>query len=118
MNPKNPELIRTQILALVKEYHAAKFAHKSFDSEKDLVHYAGRVYDAEEIVNLVDASLDFYLTANRYAERFESEFANYLGLSNALLVNSGSSANLVALTTLTSPKLKDRRLNPGDEVLR
>ena len=68
-------------------------------------------------MNLVDAGLDFYLTANRYAERFEAEFADYLGLSNALLVNSGSSANLVALTTLTSPKLKDRRLKPGDEVI-
>jgi len=112
-----PESIRAKILDLVKEYHTAKFAHKSFDSEKDLVHYAGRVFDAEEIVNLVDAGLDFFLTANRYAERFESEFADYLGLSNALLVNSGSSANLVALTTLTSPKLKDRRLKPGDEVI-
>ena len=111
------ETIRTQILALVKDYYQAKFAPKTFDSEKELIHYAGRVFDAEEIVNLVDASLDFYLTANRYAERFEAEFADYLGLSNALLVNSGSSANLVALTTLTSPKLKDRRLNPGDEVL-
>ncbi|MEI6610486.1 MAG: lipopolysaccharide biosynthesis protein RfbH [Deltaproteobacteria bacterium] len=113
----NPELIRTQILALVKEYHAAKFAPKTFGPGNDLVHYAGRVFDAEEIVNLVDASLDFYLTANRYAERFEAEFANYLGMSNALLVNSGSSANLVALTALTSPKLKDRRLRPGDEVI-
>jgi len=113
----NPESIRTQILSLVKEYHKSKFAPKSFDSEKDLVHYAGRVFDADEMVNLVDASLDFYLTANRYAERFESEFADYLGLANALLVNSGSSANLVALTTLTSPKLKDRRLQPGDEVI-
>jgi len=113
----SPEAIRTQILALVKEYHTAKFAPKTFDPDKDMVHYAGRVFDAEEIVNLVDAGLDFYLTANRYAERFESEFADYLGLSNALLVNSGSSANLVALPTLTSPKLKDRRLNPGDEVL-
>jgi CDP-6-deoxy-D-xylo-4-hexulose-3-dehydrase len=111
------EAIRTQILALVKEYHAAKFAPKTFDFGKDLVHYAGRVFDAEEIVNLVDASLDFYLTANRYADRFEAEFANYLGMSNALLVNSGSSANLVALTALTSPKLKDRRLRPGDEVI-
>jgi CDP-6-deoxy-D-xylo-4-hexulose-3-dehydrase len=116
-----PEAIRAQILALVREYHAAKFVPEF--SEKDalippeLVHYAGRVFDAEEIVNLVDASLDFYLTANRYAERFESEFAEYLGLANALLVNSGSSANLVALTTLTSPKLKDRRLQPGDEVI-
>ena len=112
-----PEAIRTQILALVKEYHTAKFTPKAFDPEKDLVHYAGRVFDEEEIINLVDASLDFYLTANRYAERFESEFAEYLGLSNAILVNSGSSANLVALTTLTSPKLKDRRLKPGDEVI-
>jgi CDP-6-deoxy-D-xylo-4-hexulose-3-dehydrase len=112
-----PEDIRTKILTLVKEYHTAKFAPKTFDPDKDLVHYAGRVFDAEEIVNLVDASLDFYLTANRYAERFESEFADYLGLSNALLVNSGSSANLVALTSLTSPKLKDRRLKPGNEVI-
>ena len=112
-----PESIRSQILELVKEYHTAKFAFKTFDPDKDMVHYAGRVFDAEEIVNLVDASLDFYLTANRYAERFESEFADYLGLANALLVNSGSSANLVAMTTLTSPKLKDRGLKPGDEVI-
>ena len=112
-----PEAIRSQILALVKDYYTAKFAPKAFDPDKDLVHYAGRVFDEEEIVNLVDASLDFYLTANRYAERFEAEFADYLGLSNALLVNSGSSANLVALTTLTSPKLKDRSLKPGDEVI-
>ena len=113
----SPEAIRSQILDLVKQYHQAKFALKTFDPEKDMVHYAGRVFDAEEIVNLVDASLDFYLTANRYAERFEAGFADYLGLSNALLVNSGSSANLVALTSLTSPKLKDRRLKPGDEVI-
>jgi CDP-4-dehydro-6-deoxyglucose reductase, E1 len=112
-----PEDIRVQILDLIRQYHQAKFAPNTFDPTKDLVHYAGRVFDAEEIVNLVDASLDFYLTANRYAERFEAEFADYLGLSSALLVNSGSSANLVALTALTSPKLKDRALNPGDEVL-
>ena len=112
-----PEAIRAKILVLVKDYHDAKYAEKTFNTDKDLVHYAGRVFDAKEIVNLVDASLDFYLTANRYAERFEAEFADYLGLSNALLVNSGSSANLVALTSLTSPKLKDRRLNPGDEVI-
>jgi CDP-6-deoxy-D-xylo-4-hexulose-3-dehydrase len=114
---KNSEDIRSEILALVKEYHQVKFSPKIFDPGKDLVHYAGRVFGAEEIVNLVDAGLDFYLTANRYAERFEAEFADYLGLSNALLVNSGSSANLVALTALTSPKLKDRRLKPGDEVI-
>jgi CDP-6-deoxy-D-xylo-4-hexulose-3-dehydrase len=75
------------------------------------------VFDDEELRNLVDASLDFFLTANRYSDRFESDFAGYLGLSHALLVNSGSSANLLALTALTSPKLGERRLRPGDEVV-
>ena len=75
------------------------------------------MFDAEELCNLVDASLDFFLTANRYADRFEAEFADYMGLESALLVNSGSSANLVALTALTSPKLGQRRLKPGDEVV-
>lgn len=115
--PSTPEAIRAHILGLCKEYYTAKYGSKAFDPAKDLVHYAGRVFDEEEIVNLVDASLDFYLTANRFAERFEAEFADYLGLSCALLVNSGSSANLVALTALTSPRLKDRRLRPGDEVI-
>ena len=66
---------------------------------------------------LVDSSLDFYLTASRFTEQFEAGVADYLGLSDALFVNSGSSANLVALTTLTSPKLGERRLKPGDEVI-
>ena len=114
---KDSRDIRSDILALVKEYYAADHAPKSFAPGKDLVHYAGRVFDAEEIMNLIDAGLDFFLTANRYAKRFETEFADYLGLPNALLVNSGSSANLAALTTLTSPKLKERRLKPGDEVI-
>jgi CDP-6-deoxy-D-xylo-4-hexulose-3-dehydrase len=112
-----PAELRQQILALVRDYHRAQFAGRRFDPTKDLVHYAGRVFDDEELRNLVDASLDFYLTANRYAERFEIEFAAYLGLPDALLVNSGSSANLVALTALTSPKLGERRLKPGDEVI-
>ena len=109
--------LRERILSLVRDDHQAKFADRQFDSARDLVHYAGRVFDEAELVNLVDASLDFYLTANRYAERFEADFADYFGLGNALLVNSGSSANLVALTALTSPKLGDRRLKPGDEVI-
>ena len=108
---------REQILALVKQYHQEKFGAREFDPSRDLVHYAGRVFDENELCNLVDASLDFYLTANRYAEKFEAEFAEYLNVSDALLVNSGSSANLVALTTLTSPKLGDRRLQPGDEII-
>jgi CDP-6-deoxy-D-xylo-4-hexulose-3-dehydrase len=114
---RTAEEIRAEILALVKEYHQVKFAPKVFNPDEEMVHYAGRVFDEEEIVNLVDAGLDFYLTAGRYAQRFEREFADYLGLSHARLVNSGSSANLLALTALTSPRLKDRRLKPGDEVL-
>ena len=109
--------LREEILNLVRQYYQEKFAEKEFDPSRDMVHYAGRVFDEQEICNLVDSSLDFFLTANRYAERFEAEFADYLGLSNSLLVNSGSSANLVALTSLTSPKLGKRRLKPGDEVL-
>jgi CDP-6-deoxy-D-xylo-4-hexulose-3-dehydrase len=113
----DPAALRTRILELVGEYYRIEFAGRTFDPTRDLVHYAGRVFDDEELRNLVDASLDFYLTANRYAERFEAEFSAYLGLSDAMLVNSGSSANLVALTALTSPKLGERRLKPGDEVI-
>jgi len=111
------ENTREQILRLVNKYYNEKFRDRSFDPLRDKVHYAGRTFNSREMTSLIDASLDFFLTANRYADRFESELSQYLGLSNALLVNSGSSANLVALTTLTSPKLKDRRLRPGDEVL-
>ena len=111
------KVLREQIDALVRQYHQEQFSNRAFNPETDLVHYAGRVFDGEELSNLVDASLDFFLTANRYADRFEADFADYLRLSEALLVNSGSSANLVALTTLTSPSLGDRRLKPGDEVV-
>ncbi len=108
---------REEILELVRKYYREKFGSRQFDPRSDLVHYAGRVFDEKEVVNLVDASLDFFLTADRYAEQFESRFAEYMGLSNALLVNSGSSANLVALSALTSPKLGGNRLKPGDEVI-
>lgn len=109
--------LREQIDALVRQYYQEQFSNRTFNPEADLVHYAGRVFDEEELCSLVDSSLDFFLTANRYADRFETDFADYMGVSNALLVNSGSSANLVALTTLTSPKLGERRLRPGDEVV-
>jgi len=109
--------LKAQILSLVREYYQAQFANLQFDPTRDMVHYAGRVFDAEELCNLVEASLEFYLTANRYAEQFETAFARYLGLAHVLLVNSGSSANLVALTALTSPRLGERRLRPGDEVI-
>ncbi len=81
------------------------------------VTYAGRVFDSEEITNLVDSSLEFWLTTGRYAEEFERGFAKYLGVKNAILVNSGSSANLIAFSTLTSPSLKERKIEKGDEVI-
>ncbi len=113
----NPNELRAEILKLVEVYCSEKFTKAPFSPGNDLVHYAGRVFDADELHNLIDSSLDFFLTAGRYSEEFEADFADKLGVSNALLVNSGSSANLIALTTLTSPKLGARRLKPGDEVL-
>jgi CDP-6-deoxy-D-xylo-4-hexulose-3-dehydrase len=110
-------ILREQIAALVRQYHEAQFSTRPFNPATDLVHYAGRVFDAEELTSLVDASLDFFLTANRFSDRFEAEFADYLGVSNAFLVNSGSSANLVAISALTATELGDRRLQPGDEVI-
>ena len=108
---------RNEILELVGRYYRERHAPEPFDPARDPVRYAGRVFGETEMRYLVDSSLDFYLTAGRYTEEFEAGFADYLGLSDALFVNSGSSANLVALTTLTSPKLGDRRLEPGDEVI-
>ena len=108
---------REEILKLVRKYYREKFSSRKFDPRSDLVHYAGRVFDEKELVNLVDASLDFFLTADRYAKQFETRFAKYMGLPYALLVNSGSSANLVALSALTSPKLGERCLKSGDEVI-
>jgi len=109
--------LRRTVLDAVDKYYSEKYSGRKFDPLVDRVHYAGRVFDQEELVNLVDSSLDFYLTANRYAEEFEFLFADYLGTDDALLVNSGSSANLVALTALTSDKLGEKRLKPGDEVI-
>ena len=114
---KRDKQLRNEILKLVEEYYLERFDNQSFTPEKDLVHYAGRVFDKDELVNLVDSSLDFFLTSNRYSDKFEADFAEYFGLTNTLIVNSGSSANLAALTALTSSKLGDRRLRPGDEVI-
>jgi len=111
------EQLRGQILGLVRDYHAAAFAPTDFQPGETQIHFAGRVFDERELVNLVDASLDFWLTTGRYAERFERSFARLFGLRHALLVNSGSSANLVALSCLTSSKLGKRRVRAGDEVI-
>ena len=114
---RNSDAIKMQIFELVEKYYKEKFQNPKFVPGESVVRYAGRQFDSGELMNLVDASLDFWLTAGRYAEEFECKFAEYFNLDNALLVNSGSSANLIALTTLTSPKLLDRKLKPGDEVV-
>jgi CDP-4-dehydro-6-deoxyglucose reductase, E1 len=114
---KQDQQLRAEILKLVEVYYQERFAGHAFIPGSDAIHYAGRVFDAQELVNLVDSSLDFFLTANRYSDQFEAEFADFFEVSNALIVNSGSSANLVAMTALTSPKLGERRLRLGDEVI-
>lgn len=108
---------RQEILKLVAEYYREAFAPKPFVPGESPVRYAGRVFDAEELVYAVDASLDFWLTAGRFAERFEADLAERFDLDTALLVNSGSSANLAAMSALTSPLLGDRRVRAGDEVV-
>ena len=109
--------LRDEILEKVKEYCKLFHSEKEFTAGETKIPFAGRIYDEDEMVNLVDSSLDFWLTSGRYAEEFESEFAEYMEQSYSLLVNSGSSANLVALSTLTSPKLGEKRLKHGDEVI-
>jgi CDP-4-dehydro-6-deoxyglucose reductase, E1 len=111
------ESLRNQIQKLVRQYHAAAFPRQDFVPGKTAIPYAGRVFDEDELLHLVDASLDFWLTTGRFAAQFESDFARLFGLRSAMLVNSGSSANLLALSALTSPKLGDRQLKPGDEVI-
>lgn len=111
------DALRAQILELVKQYHAAAFPARAFEAGQSPVPYAGRVFDADEIVRLVDASLDFWLTTGRFAHDFERRFAQFFGLKHAILTNSGSSANLLALSCLTSPRLGNDRLRPGDEVI-
>lgn len=109
--------LRSQILELVSEYHDVAFAPREFVPGESSVPVSGKVFDATEIQYLVDSSLDFWLTTGRFAAQFEREFAQMWGLKHALLVNSGSSADLLALTCLTSPALGERRLLPGDEVI-
>jgi CDP-6-deoxy-D-xylo-4-hexulose-3-dehydrase len=111
------EEIRTRILDLVEEYQRIREDRAPFVAGQSTVRYAGRVFGPPELRNAADAVLDFWLTAGRFSEEFEGRLADYLGVSDVLLVNSGSSANLVAVTTLTSPLLGERQLRPGDEVI-
>lgn len=108
---------REEILAMVAEY-ADKFHNQKKDfKEGDRIPYASRVYDKEEMVNLVDSSLEFWLTSGRYTDEFEKKLAEYLQVRYCSLVNSGSSANLIAFMALTSPLLGERRIRRGDEII-
>lgn len=115
MNSKNSD--RTAILEMVRAYAEKKLSPTTFIPGQTAIPPSGKVLGPEELVNLVDASLDAWLTTGRFNEAFESKLASYLGLPHVLTCNSGSSANLLALTALTSPLLGKRALKPGDEVI-
>ena len=114
---KTEQELRFAIKELVKEYYDIKFKNKKYEKGKTPVHYAGRVFDEKELQSLIDSSLDFWLTSGRFTDAFEAAFSSFVGVEYAYLVNSGSSANLVAFATLTSETLGERRLKPGDEVI-
>ena len=118
MNPshENEQKAREAILAQVKEY-CKKYHTKAPYQSGDRIPYASRVYDSEEMFNLVDSALEFWLTSGRYTEEFEKSFSEYLGVRHTYLVNSGSSANLLAFMALTSPLLGERAIRRGDEVI-
>ncbi|MCI9132679.1 MAG: lipopolysaccharide biosynthesis protein RfbH [Lachnospiraceae bacterium] len=114
---KTEQQARQEILGLVKEYCETFHNQKKPFQEGQRIPYASRVYDSAEMMNLVDSSLEFWLTSGRYTEKFEEEFAKYLGVKHCCLVNSGSSANLGAFMALTSPLLGERQIKRGDEVI-
>lgn len=114
---KNEAQLRRELFTGIAKIIQLRSDRKIFIPRKTQINYGGRVYDQREIVNLVDASLDFWLTAGRYAQEFEKSLAGFLGSRYCLLTNSGSSANLLAISALTSPALGKKRLKPGDEVL-
>jgi CDP-6-deoxy-D-xylo-4-hexulose-3-dehydrase len=110
-------IIREEIFQKVTDFYTWGHTPATFIPGKSRIPFAGRVYDEKEMVSLVDSSLDFWLTAGRYAAEFEKKFADFLGVKHCSLTNSGSSANLLAFMALTSPKLGDRRIGKGDEVI-
>jgi len=114
---KTPQQLRNEIGGLVRQYYDAALAPHSFVPGKSAVPVSGKVLDSSDIESLVEASLDAWLTTGRFAHEFERDFAAFMGVRCASLVNSGSSANLVALSCLTSPSLGDRQLRPGHEVI-
>lgn len=114
---KTEEEARKEILSMVEGYYRAFHAKKEDFREGDRISYAARVYDQDEMCNLVDSALEFWLTSGRYTEQFEKELADYIGVRFCSLVNSGSSANLLAFMALTSPLLGERRVKRGDEII-
>ncbi len=114
---ENADRLRAQILELVAEYSSEAFPEREFIRGESKVPVSGRVFDSSDVQSLVDSSLDFWLTTGRFAHQFEIEFARFFHMRHAILVNSGSSANLLALTCLTSPTLGERQLKAGDEVI-
>jgi len=114
---KTTESLRKDIAGLVKEYAELQYVKQDFEPGKDVVPPSGKVIGATELQYMVDASLDGWLTTGRFNEQFEKELADFIGIKSLITVNSGSSANLVAFATLTSPKLGDRAIKKGDEVI-
>lgn len=117
MNNSDEKRLREKTIQAAVEYYGEIYGKKKNFVLGDKIHYAGRVFDHSEISNLVEASLDFWLTTGRFAKKFEKDFSDFLGVKYCLLVNSGSSANLLAFMTLTSPQLGERKINRGDEVI-
>ena len=117
---KTKKKVKQKIFKNVKEYfelvHNDSF-NKDFIEGKTKIVYAGRVFDEKEMLKLVDSALEFWLTSGRFTNEFERKLANFIGIKYASLVNSGSSANLLAISALTSPLLNKRRLLPGDEII-
>ena len=116
MDTENDKEKREKILELVASYVESKPV-ENFLPGKTWIRYAGRVFDADEYVSLVDAALDGWITAGKYSEEFEYQFSKFLGVYSSMIVNSGSSANLIAMSSLTSPSLGKDRLMPGEEVI-
>lgn len=114
---KNEAEAREQIKTMVAEYYHDFKEKKTPYQEGDRITYAARVFDEKEMCALTDATLDFWLTTGRFADRFEKEFAKWIGVKFAHLVNSGSSANLIAFMALTAPELGDRQIRKGDEII-
>ena len=117
MTKLEPDFLRAEILRLVEEYAAITQLPGTFEAGNSMVAASGKVIGAKELRFLVDSSLDGWLTAGRFNTEFQNRLAKFLNVGNVLTANSGSSANLLALTALTSPKLRDRQLRPGDEVI-